>query len=165
MSHESHLPCVCFSQECVCVCDLLWADLYVAYVLCLSMDVWNTWRDVCLLVWEIIKPVFWRNMPSFCFRRDSLWQPPAILDLNIYKSLVDHGNHGQKFMLKYRKKWLHFILTRCLQQSTKCNSHSSKQNGWFASAPLPDPWLRWYAAERSTETIMFSHSMRWDVVV
>lgn len=91
---------------------------------------------MCLSAWEIIKAAFWRTMPSFCFLRDPFWQPPAILgSKNIQPSCWQRESWAE-ISVKVQKKWVYFILSRCLERSSKCTSRflRDKQNGWFTSA-------------------------------
>lgn len=91
---------------------------------------------MCLSAWEIIKAALCRTLPSFCFLRDSFWQPPAILGSKYIQPFCWQRESWAEISVKVQKKWVCFILSRCLQRSSKCNSRSlrDKQNGWFTSA-------------------------------
>lgn len=91
---------------------------------------------MCLSAWEIIKAALWRNMPSFCFLRDPCWQPPAILGSKYIQPSRWQRDSWAEIAGNVEKKWVYFILSCCLERSSKCNSCSlrDKQNGWFTSA-------------------------------
>lgn len=91
---------------------------------------------MCLLAWEIIKAALWRNMPSLCFRRDPSWQPAAILGSKYIQPFHWQRESWAESAVHVEKKWVYFISSCCLEQSSECNSCSlrDKQNGWFSSA-------------------------------
>ncbi len=91
---------------------------------------------MCLSAWEIIKAALWRNMPSFCFLRDPFWQPPAILGSKYIQPSCWQRESWAERAVNVERKWVYFILPRCLERARKFNSCSlrDRQNGWFSFA-------------------------------